>query len=142
MNKEQVLDLAYELFGKHGIRDTWHFQFDNAKARCGSCNWKKHLITISRHYIAKATDEMIRNTLLHEIAHALTPYEGHGYNWKRTALIIGCNAQRCNKAIGTITARRYRGICPACEREYPRHRRAFGARCGFCASTLQWEEQL
>ena len=39
----------------------------------------------------------IRDTILHEIAHALTPGQHHNDVWRRKATAIGCTGQRCAK---------------------------------------------
>jgi predicted SprT family Zn-dependent metalloprotease len=37
----------------------------------------------------------VEDTLLHEIAHALTPGDGHGLRWKATCRSIGAKPLRC-----------------------------------------------
>ncbi len=41
------------------------------------------------------TKEKILDTILHEIAHSLTPNHHHDHIWKRKAISIGCNGERC-----------------------------------------------
>lgn len=106
--------LALTLMGEHDlISKGWTFKFDGAERRMGLCSYGPKSISISRHYANAATEAEVRNTILHEIAHALVgPYEvdrnnriisqngrmkksGHGYQWKSKARSIGCTGDRC-----------------------------------------------
>ena len=69
-----------ELMDRHGLT-SWHFKFDNARVRFGSCNYGTRTISISRHLTALNTWENVANTVLHEIAPALAGVrvtDGHG----------------------------------------------------------------
>jgi len=69
---------------------SWTFAFDNAKRRAGACDYTRQRITVSRYLAARYDDETNRQTLLHEVAHALAgPRAGHGAAWKRTARMLG-----------------------------------------------------
>jgi hypothetical protein len=50
----------------HGLT-SWHFKFDNARVRFGSCNYCTRTISVSRHLTALNTWENVANTVLHEI---------------------------------------------------------------------------
>jgi hypothetical protein len=85
----QLLDL-------HGLSD-WHLSIENLHNRClygqscggtlGHCDRENKTIRI--HSPVRGS---FRQTLLHEIAHALTPADGHGEEWRRKAEEIGCTA--------------------------------------------------
>jgi hypothetical protein len=64
---------------KFGLAKKWTLKFDNAKTRVGMTNYSTCVISLSRHYIrhARCTQAEIRETLLHEIAHALCPSHGN-----------------------------------------------------------------
>ena len=95
--QEEVNREAHCLMRKHGlIQKGWQFQFDHARARAGQCRYDKKLISLSRHFTAHASHAEITDTILHEIAHALTPMRGHDRVWRQVALAIGCKAQRCH----------------------------------------------
>jgi len=51
---------------------TWSFAFDNAKRRAGACDFTRRRLTVSRYLSARYDDDTNRQTLLHEVAHALT----------------------------------------------------------------------
>ncbi len=86
--------LTRQLMDKHGLRD-WSFSFRDAKTVAGSCNSTKRSIHLSRRFVRVASPEELKDTILHEIAHALTPGAHHGEEWKRVAKRIGCTARRC-----------------------------------------------
>jgi len=65
----------------------------------GKCYGKKKIIKLQPNYVELNSDEMITNTILHEIAHALTPKHGHNKFWKRKAISIGCDGYRFVKGI-------------------------------------------
>ncbi|MDG2199455.1 MAG: SprT-like domain-containing protein [SAR324 cluster bacterium] len=84
--------IAHELFEKG-----WRFSFDRAKRRAGSCKFSKKAITLAKAYAEQEDLKEIKNTILHEIAHALVgPKHGHNDIWKQKALEIGCDAERCH----------------------------------------------
>lgn len=95
--QEQVLVVANQLMNKHGLGlKGWNFQLDNAKVRAGQCRYDTKTISLSKQFVKHASDHEIRDTVLHEIAHALAPKRGHDSVWRQVALSIGCNGQRCH----------------------------------------------
>lgn len=60
----------------------------------GACKYNKKLICLNRDYVNTAPWKNIRNTIIHEIAHALHPVDGHGKHWKQTFLNLGGNGNR------------------------------------------------
>jgi predicted SprT family Zn-dependent metalloprotease len=111
----------------------WRWKFDNAKVRAGLCNSKTKTLSFSRHYVKLNDEALVRNTILHEIAHALVGTgRGHGVHWRAAARFIGCTAQRCyNSNVVKMPVRPYIGRCPNCKREQRRHKRQDVA-CGRC----------
>ncbi len=76
----------------------WSVEFDNAKRRAGVCYFNKKVISFSLEYIKKANFLDKKDTLLHEIAHALVgPKNGHNKIWRQKAIEIGCSAEVYNK---------------------------------------------
>ena len=101
--------LAAELFAKHNIAD-WRFAFDRATRRAGSCCHTDRIITLAYEFARQAPDEELRETLLHEIAHALVgPRHNHDAVWRAKALAIGCSGQRCHSI--SFTPPRYVVTC-------------------------------
>jgi predicted SprT family Zn-dependent metalloprotease len=88
--------LAVELIAQYKL-DGWSFSFDNAKKRHGLCHYSKKTIFLSKISTSNRTNEEVKNTILHEIAHALTPGEHHNKVWKRKFIEIGGTGERCSK---------------------------------------------
>lgn len=95
MDLHDVNALARSLMAEHGIGDTWTFVFDNATRRMGQCRYAQRTISVSRHYAQHADEAHVRDTLLHEIAHALTPGARHGLRWKAMAQKLGATPKAC-----------------------------------------------
>lgn len=95
---EEFRGVIRDEMAKYGLLDSgWRFEFDEAKKRLGQCRYRGRVLSFSLPYIRVNEIEVMHNTLLHEIAHALCkPSDGHGINWKRMAARIGAKPQRCN----------------------------------------------
>lgn len=110
---KRVKNLALRLMDEHGLIDlNWEFQWSNARSQLGNCSWKhegmgfdgrplftKQIIRISKPYVVMGLpDHLIRDTILHEIAHALDVEErgtsDHGFRWKRMASLVGADPTR------------------------------------------------
>ncbi|MFT4211403.1 MAG: SprT-like domain-containing protein [Microbacterium sp.] len=128
-----VRDWAEELIDRH-LDATWSFGFDNAKRRAGLCDYTRHRISVSRYLAARYDDETNRQTLLHEVAHALVgSAAGHGIRWKRAARDLGYTGGVTHRGETAIELAPWVGICPAGHVVY-RHRRATRATsCALCA---------
>lgn len=109
---ETVRDMAIELMVTHGLED-WKFEFDRASQRAGLCRRSDKTISLSEPLMTLWTLDQCRDTILHEIAHALTKGH-HGTEWKRMCLMIGADPTRTWGKNGeqSIEAR-YTGVCPA-----------------------------
>lgn len=92
---EELKTLGYaENLAKSLIREhlgvLFRFKWNNRKSSFGLCDYTNRTIQLSRIMTANQCKEQIRDTILHEIAHALTPGAGHGPAWKRKARELGC----------------------------------------------------
>jgi len=122
----------------------YRFEFDSAKRRFGCCFYRQKKITLSLPLCAENLDKIhtrIKNTILHEIAHALSVEvlgaregRGHGHNWKSIAKQIGCDGERCyNGDTVNKPQSKYTLICDTCGRETPKHRKTnLLYACGTC----------
>jgi predicted SprT family Zn-dependent metalloprotease len=93
--------------------------------------YTKKTIEFSTKWLAvpATTEKEIKETILHEIAHALTPGAGHGQLWKDTYKRIGGTGKNnlANKvsvqcfSCGKVTksAKRIR-VCPKCKASFHR----------------------
>lgn len=114
---------AEEMLRTH-LDSSWTFAFDNAKRRAGACDYTRKRITVSRYLAARYDDETNRQTLLHEIAHALAGARaGHGAAWKRTALALGYTGGVTHHGETATELAPWVGVCPAGHIAY-RHRKA------------------
>lgn len=95
LTKPVLFRMTRDLMDHHGLQD-WEIRIGSAKRLAGSCNYRKRLITLSYEIHKEWPMDQIRDTILHEIAHALTPRDkGHGKDWKAKCVEIGANPTRC-----------------------------------------------
>ena len=131
MNLRDAKEMALDLMREHGLRDVeskekfWHFEFDRSRRRFGYCDYSKQKISLSRALTRLNDDARVRNTVLHEIAHALAEKgTGHGPAWRHIAFAIGCDGQRCYGESVVKPAAPWRAVCPKCgELKSTYHRR-------------------
>ncbi len=124
---------------RHGLLSAgWAFGFDRARRRFGCCNLTLRHITISAPLTLLNDVDEVRDTILHEIAHALTENAGHGPQWKAMCVKIGAKPERCYRDAEVISPPRaeapYRIGCVQCGWWAPRRRRSdrklLCAKCG------------
>lgn len=116
MNPYKAQLLAQQLIELHLPNTGWKFKFDSAKRRFGQCNYSKRYISLSKPLTIANDEDEVRDTILHEIAHALTPGHGHDHIWKSICRSIGANPQRCytSEQVQGIEAP-YALYCPTCD---------------------------
>jgi len=113
---------AEHLIATH-LDESWSFAFDNAKRRAGQCDYTRKRITVSRYLSARYDDDTNRQTLLHEVAHALAgPRAAHGPAWKRVARAIGYTGGVTHHGETATELAPWVGVCPAGHVAH-RHRR-------------------
>jgi predicted SprT family Zn-dependent metalloprotease len=137
----QVYKLGTELLEEHGLTD-WRFDLSNHKTLVGQCDHRKKLIQYSVHYTIKTPMHTIKDTILHEIAHALVgPNHGHDWTWKRKCIEIGAKPERLVWEATTATKPNYILECPECGQRWKRYRLKrnirYGARCPYCNVALK-----
>ena len=142
MNLQEAKQLAIELMDEHGLLDKgWYFEYDTAKRRFGCCNYTKKRISLSAPLTNIRAPDKVKNTILHEIAHALVG-RGNGHNgvWRSKAIEIGCNGERCSS--DARLKGKYRLECPA-GHIFHRHRRPSGnSSCGICSKNYNEKYKL
>ena len=123
MDPEAARALARDLMDRHGLHD-WSFRFDRARRRLGCCRYGDRTITLSRHLVRLNPVEVVRDTILHEIAHAQTPGAKHGPAWRAQALALGAAPRACASADAvTLPPAPYALVCDACGTRIARYRR-------------------
>lgn len=138
MTHAQAETLAITLMKEHGVYDDgWRFKWSNGKRQLGCAQVKKRrdpiagkaieikTIKLSRHLVSLNTDDEVRDTILHEIAHAIAGLNnGHNHVWKAACRRIGARPQRLAGEEVRIVKGRYAIYCPSCDRDIARrHRR-------------------
>ena len=100
----------------------WQFNFDKAKRRFGLCDHGRRRLQLSEPLTRHNEEPEVRNTILHEIAHALVGH-GHGHDevWRRKAVEIGCDGKRCHSAGLPPEQATFIGTCPKCGATSPRY---------------------
>ena len=84
-----IAGMARRLMDEHGLTG-WTLAFVESRSSLGACDFSDRQIRIGRGHALEGNEEEIRDTVLHEIAHAIAgPEAGHGPLWKATARRIG-----------------------------------------------------
>ena len=116
---DRIARKAELLMAKHGLNG-WSFQYGDAARQSGVCDHYTRVISLSHLYCLKAPAHGLRNTLLHEIAHALVgPAHNHDRVWKEKAREIGCTADRCHTV--EFSPPKYIAWCVRCGTRYTRN---------------------
>lgn len=139
MNTRDAECLAISLMEQHGLRSVglamnhWQFRWDSAKRRNGICWYGRKIISLSRPRTLLRDEAAVRNTILHEIAHALCG-AGHNHDrvWQLKAITIGCSGERCSNEPHIRIPGKYVGTCPA-GHTVERHREPRAGRLTSCA---------
>lgn len=121
---EEIEKLAHELMIEHRLIERgWKSSWDRSKRRRGCCNYRNKVISLSKHITPLKTLEGNKNTVLHEIAHALVgPSHNHDKVWKAKAIEIGCNGERCCSET-VILKGSWVGVCAHCPGKFVKARR-------------------
>ena len=122
---DEVRVVAATLMAEH-LDGSWTFRFGNSRLVSAMCDMTKSEISLSRWHALHSDDYSIRNSMLHEIAHALIPYvfreprsEDHGQRWRDLAESLGTNL---NWGFDSYYVARWTGQCKG------GHRFVFGIR--------------
>jgi predicted SprT family Zn-dependent metalloprotease len=137
MDTNIAVSLARQLMIDHGLGH-WSFEFDRAKRRAGCCKHRSSIISLSYVYTTRNSEPEVKDTILHEIAHALAgPKQGHNNVWKTICRRIGAKPVRCYSADTVDMPKgRWKAQCNSCKKEFHAHRRPknhmnrYCTRCG------------
>ncbi|MBA4186589.1 MAG: sprT domain-containing protein [Planctomycetaceae bacterium] len=145
-----IRELSRRLLDDHGLT-TWEFGFNSNVRRAGVCFYPTRTeagrIELSIHFAERNTDEEVRDTLLHELAHALVgPGHGHDEVWRAKCQQIGARPDACYGEEVDMPRGRWQAKCAACTAVYNRHRRPGNTEgwhcrpCGPQRGRLQWRD--
>lgn len=131
-----ALTLGRRLLREHGLGD-WSIRTDRAKTRAGVCRFSTHTISLSAELTHLHDEAEVRDTILHEIAHALVgPFHGHDDVWRAKAVEIGCTGDRTLASTAPRVEGPWRGVCPQ-GHVSTRHRRPTRVlSCSRCSGTF------
>lgn len=92
MNRTQATTFCRENLDKHNLSD-WSVRLttDMNVPFLGKCVYKDKSIILNAHHIDIHPEAEVINTILHEVAHTLTPGHAHDDIWAAKAREIGCN---------------------------------------------------
>ncbi|WP_370248890.1 SprT-like domain-containing protein [Nocardioides sp.] len=128
--------LAQQLMADHGL-EGWTVVLDTAVRRAGVCRFADRTIGLSAPLTRLHDETQVRETILHEIAHALVgPRHGHDRVWRETARRLGASGERCLPADTPAPEAPWVGTCPAGHTS-TRHRRPERVMtCARCSRTF------
>lgn len=110
-------NIVSKLFTEHGLSD-WKFVWNNRTSNrtWGICKYAPKEIHINKKYALHAPQEDVIDTIIHEVAHALTRGDGHGERWKAKCRELGCKDEQFKSLSKKLTNKlsRYKGTCPTC----------------------------
>jgi len=130
MDLTRAAQLAMQLMHEHGLlRSGWHLRFGHGKRQLGSASIRRKVdrgtgrvqeirtITLSRYLVALNDEATVRDTILHEIAHALAGLDhGHDAHWQEICRRIGARPQRLADEQVQVAPARYEVVCDCCGR--------------------------
>ena len=138
MDLQVTENMAKELMAQWGL-DGWTLVWTDAQSQFGQCRYGPRQIALSRVLVALNDEAEVRDTVLHEIAHALVGHAaGHGARWRMACLQVGARPDRtrnfetppmkwtgtCPKGCGFVMGRRTlfkearTMACPRCCEKY------------------------
>lgn len=122
-----IFQYFQSLFEQYNLKG-WKMGYDKASSRAGACHGSKKLITLSKHFVLHNTAEEIKNTIVHEIAHAIDNedrgYSNHDGRWKAIAIALGDDGSRCYDSEKVVMPEgKHLYACIHCSKEIRYHKR-------------------
>lgn len=115
LTRPQAQNLALELMGTHGLIEAgWSFRFNRAKSYAGLTDLDRREISLSGSMVDAVSPSSVRETILHEIAHALVgddEWAEHGPLWRAKAIEIGATGEEEEME---YIPRVFTSKCPTC----------------------------
>ena len=144
---EDIADYARACMQQCGLGE-WSFAWDRAVRRLGCCKMSRREISLSRHFVAAYIErdpELIRRTILHELAHALAwvcqKERGHGAVWQAWCAALGIAGERASCKCGDFSPAGRRVPTPKfalCHCETGEVYRYYTRRPNMSARKLKW----
>lgn len=124
MDERHARQLAEHLMRQHGLLDAgWRFAWGHGHRRLGSVQVRAgctgpptRTLRLSRHLVDLNDEPVVRDVILHEIAHALVGVEnGHGPAWRAACRRIGARPQRLADASVRVPTPPLALVCGQCQ---------------------------
>ena len=142
MDIPAVMDLAHDLMAANGVGD-WDLGLDRARRRAGQTDHTRRRITLSRALMELYSPDEVRETVLHEIAHArVGAAHGHDAVWAAEARRIGSTGRRLIAPEAPRVEGRWLGRCPAGHTVTRIRRPSVPLACATCARSFRIENLL
>jgi len=94
MRRDEATRLARQLMDEHNLKDWKIHAINEAQGRfVGKCMYGDRTILVNIHHLDLHPDNEIKDTFLHEIAHALTPGHNHDAVWMAKAVEVGARPE-------------------------------------------------
>lgn len=138
MTPAEARAFANEALTEHGLHD-WLFLLNTTSKRAaGWCKYDERSVELAEWVFDLGwPEEAIKDVILHEVAHALTPRdEAHGPEWKRVAQRIGADPSRTYSGLPSMRAENWvwREHCLRCGWERFLFRLSGYGSCARCGS--------
>lgn len=143
MNKEIAEQQAVTLIKQYCPE--YAFKWNDSISTFGLCYKRRKVIALSLPLTELNVEEEVKDTILHEIAHALDAERGHGEKWKEICRKIGAKPIRCfSDDIQKPNRTKYIYSCPNCKREIKRTNkiRKNKTACGKCCKGKWCKEYM
>lgn len=91
MQRVEAVKYARQRLDDNGLAN-WSIRFNQQEQHkyYGMCSYRDECIILNAHYVDQTPPELVRNTINHEVAHALTPGHEHDETWRLKAIEMGC----------------------------------------------------
>lgn len=93
MDLNAAREIVSHLMELH-LSEEWTAEYDQSLRHAGTCNGVTRVLTFSLKIAEHVPESEFIDTVVHEIAHALTPGHKHDAVWKRTARSLGGSGER------------------------------------------------
>jgi predicted SprT family Zn-dependent metalloprotease len=123
MSPELAEQLTLTFLQKYNL-PTWNFRLIHSTKFLGRCAYHNQEIQIAKLHLETHTNMQIIDTILHEIAHALTPGHGHDEVWQAKCREIGALAEARADDTFAPYVKEVEVICLDCNRVVARRHRA------------------
>jgi len=129
MTQNEIERLARQLMADHGFSHI-PLRWSNGKRILGAVRFLRVThqpidLTLSKIMLPLLPEDQVRDVILHEIAHLMTPGEGHGPRWKAACRQIGAKPERTTTVPQEVKAAtaKHTLVCQKCGHEVYIHRR-------------------